>query len=110
MNLSRLVPKVSLIKLSAMQDRKPMKVNINGEDLCLTRIGNEVFAINDTCTHSEASLSEGDVTDYKIECWLHGAEFDLRTGEALTLPANIAAKTYPVSIVDDVVEVHFTDK
>ena len=87
-----------------------MKVNLNGEDLCLTRIGNEVFAINDTCTHSEASLSEGDVTDFKIECWLHGAEFDLRSGEALTLPANIAVKTYQVSIVDDVVEVQFTDK
>jgi 3-phenylpropionate/trans-cinnamate dioxygenase ferredoxin subunit len=101
---------VSSIKLSALQDRKPVKISINGEDICLTRIGNEVFAINDMCTHSEASLSEGDVTNFKIECWLHGAEFDLRTGEALTLPANIAVKTYPVSIVDDVVEVHFTDK
>ena len=68
---------MSSIKLSAMQDRKPMKVNINGEDLCLTRIGNEVFAINDTCTHSEASLSEGDVTDFKIECWLHGGSSTL---------------------------------
>ena len=93
------------IKFSSMQDRKPVKVNVNGEDVCLTRIGDEVFAIDDVCTHSDASLSEGDVTDYKIECWLHGAEFDLRTGEALTLPANIAAKTYPVSINDDVVEV-----
>jgi 3-phenylpropionate/trans-cinnamate dioxygenase ferredoxin subunit len=101
---------VSSIKLSELQDRKPVKVSINGEDICLTRVGNEVFAINDMCTHSEASLSEGDVTDFKIECWLHGAEFDLRTGEALTLPANIAVKTYPVSIVDDVVEVHVTDK
>ena len=96
---------MTTIKFSSMQDRKPVKVNVNGEDVCLTRIGNEVFAIGDVCTHSDASLSEGDVTDYKIECWLHGAEFDLRTGEALTLPANIAAKTYPVSINDDVVEV-----
>jgi len=110
MNLLRLVHKVSSINFSALQDRKPVKVSINGEDLCLTRIGNEVFAISDMCTHSEASLSEGDVTDFKIECWLHGAEFDLRTGQALTLPANIAVKTYPVSIVDDVVEVQFTDK
>jgi 3-phenylpropionate/trans-cinnamate dioxygenase ferredoxin subunit len=101
---------VSSIKLSELQDRKPVKVSMNGEDICLTRIGNEVFAINDMCTHSEASLSEGDVTDFKIECWLHGAEFDLRTGEALTLPANIPVKTYPVSVVDDVVEIHFTDK
>ena len=54
--------------------------------------------MDDTCTHSEASLSEGDVTDFKIECWLHGAEFDLRTGEAITLPANIALETYPVRI------------
>ena len=101
---------MSSIKFSALKDRKPVKVSINGEDLCLTRIGNEVFAISDMCTHSEASLSEGDVTDFKIECWLHGAEFDLRTGQALTLPANIAVKTYPVSIVDDVVQVQFTDK
>ena len=102
--------KVSSIKFSELQDRKPKKVSINGEDICLTRIGDEVFAINDTCTHSEASLSEGDVTDFKIECWLHGAEFDLRTGEALTLPANIAVKTYPVNIVDDVIEVQLTNK
>jgi 3-phenylpropionate/trans-cinnamate dioxygenase ferredoxin subunit len=101
---------VSSINFSELHDRKPVKVSINGEDICLTRIGNEVFAINDMCTHSEASLSEGDVTDFKIECWLHGAEFDLRTGEALTLPANIPVKTYPVSVVDDVIEVHFTDK
>jgi 3-phenylpropionate/trans-cinnamate dioxygenase ferredoxin subunit len=101
---------VSSINFSKLHDRKPVKVSINGEDICLTRIGNEVFAINDMCTHSEASLSEGDVTDFKIECWLHGAEFDLRTGEALTLPANIPVKTYPVSVVDDVIEVHFTDK
>jgi 3-phenylpropionate/trans-cinnamate dioxygenase ferredoxin subunit len=96
---------MSSINFSSMQDRKPVKVNVNGEDICLTRIGDEVFAIGDVCTHSDASLSEGDVTDYKIECWLHGAEFDLRTGQALTLPANIAAKTYPVKITNDVVEV-----
>ena len=56
-------------------------------------------------TMTDEVATEGDVTDYKIECWLHGAEFDLRTGQALTLPANIAAKTYPVKITNDVVEV-----
>jgi 3-phenylpropionate/trans-cinnamate dioxygenase ferredoxin subunit len=96
---------MSTLKFSSMQERKPVKVTVNGEDVCVTRIGNEVFAIGDICTHSDASLSEGEVTDFKIECWLHGAEFDLRTGEALTLPANIAVKTYPVTIIDDTVEV-----
>jgi 3-phenylpropionate/trans-cinnamate dioxygenase ferredoxin subunit len=96
---------VTSINFSSLQDRKPVKVTIDGEDICLTRVGDQVFAIGDLCTHSDASLSEGDVTDFKIECWLHGAEFDLRTGEALTLPANIPAKTYPVTVVNDVVEI-----
>jgi 3-phenylpropionate/trans-cinnamate dioxygenase ferredoxin subunit len=96
---------MTTLNFSSMQDRKPIKVSVNGEEICVTRIGSEVFAIGDNCTHSDASLSEGDVTDYKIECWLHGAEFDLRTGEALTLPANIPVKTYPVNVVNDVVEI-----
>jgi len=99
------VRKVTSINFSSLQDRKPIKVTIDGEDICLTRVGDQVFAIGDLCTHSDASLSEGDVTDFKIECWLHGAEFDLRTGEALTLPANIPAKTFPVTVVNDVVEI-----
>jgi len=98
------------IKYSDLQDSKPIKVNVDGEDICVTRIGDEVFAIGDNCTHSDASLSEGDVTNFKIECWLHGAEFDLRTGEALTLPANIPAKTYPVAVIDGTVQISVNTK
>jgi len=86
------------LQLDQLTDRKPVKLEKNGKTICVTRIGNEVFAIDDTCSHSEASLSEGEVTDFKIECWLHGAEFDLRTGEAVTLPANIPLETYSVTI------------
>ena len=84
------------INFSSLQDRKPIKVTIDGEDICLTRVGDQVFAIGDLCTHSDASLSEGDVTDFKIECWLHGAEFDLRTGEVATPPASIPVETFEV--------------
>ncbi|TRZ71453.1 MAG: non-heme iron oxygenase ferredoxin subunit [Streptomycetaceae bacterium] len=86
------------LQLDQLTDRKPVKLEKNGKTICVTRIGNEVFAIDDTCSHSEASLSEGEVTDFKIECWLHGAEFDLRTGEAVTLPANIPLETYSVTV------------
>ena len=86
------------LQLDQLADGKPVKLEKNGKTICVTRIGDEVFAIDDTCSHSEASLSEGDVTDYKIECWLHGAEFDLRTGEAVTLPANIPLETYSVTV------------
>ena len=78
-------------------DSKPMKLEKNGHAICVTRVGEEFFAIADTCSHSEASLAEGEVSGTKIECWLHGAEFDLRSGAALTLPATTAVNTYPVT-------------
>ena len=84
--------------LDQITEGKPVRIEKDGKSICVARIGSEVFAIADTCTHSDASLSEGDISGFKIECWLHGAEFDLRTGEALTLPANIPLETYSVKI------------
>jgi 3-phenylpropionate/trans-cinnamate dioxygenase ferredoxin subunit len=96
---------MSDISLATLVDGKPVRIEKNGETICLTRIRSEVFAINDVCSHSDASLSEGDISNFKIECWLHGAEFDVRTGEALTPPAVAPVKTYPVTIDGDSVTV-----
>ena len=95
------------INLDQLQNGTPVKIEKDGKTICLTRVGDEVFAINDTCSHSDASLSEGEVSDYKIECWLHGAEFDLRTGVALTLPATQAVETYAVTVDGNSVTVEF---
>ena len=86
------------ISLSSLVPGKPTRATLGNEDLCVARIGDEVFAVADIYSHAEASLSEGELTDHKIECWLHGAEFDLRTGAALTPPASQAVKTYPVLV------------
>ena len=91
--------------LSELVQGKPVKVEKDGKTICVARDGDEVFAVDDTCSHSDASLSEGDVTDFKIECWLHGAEFDLRTGEALTPPAVAPLHTYGVHVDGDSVTV-----
>jgi 3-phenylpropionate/trans-cinnamate dioxygenase ferredoxin subunit len=98
------------LSLASLTEGKPQRIEKNGESICVARVGAEVFAISDTCSHSEASLSEGDILGFKIECWLHGAEFDLRTGEALTLPANIPAKTYPVIVTEDTVQISVNTK
>ena len=90
---------------SELQQGKPVKVEKDGKTICVARVGDEVFAVDDTCSHSDASLSEGDVTGFKIECWLHGAEFDLRTGEALTPPAVAPIHTYGVHVDGDSVTV-----
>ena len=89
---------MSDLTLDQLAHGKPMRIEKDGKSICVAKIGDEVFAIDDTCTHSDASLSEGDISDFKIECWLHGAEFDLRTGQALTLPATQALETYAVKI------------
>ena len=96
---------MSDLKLSELTSGKPIKIEKDGRAICVARVGDEVFAVDDTCSHSDASLSEGDITDFKIECWLHGAEFDLRTGEALTPPAVAPLKTFSVSVDGDSVTV-----
>lgn len=84
------------IKFSDLINRKPLKVLIGESEVCIVRVDEEVFAVADTCSHSNASLSEGDVNEFKIECWLHGAEFDLRTGAVVTPPATQPLQKYEV--------------
>ena len=85
------------LDFSVLAEGKPVAIDVDGVAVCVARVGNEVFAVADTCTHSEASLSEGEITGTKIECWLHGAEFDLRTGQALTPPATESLKSFKVN-------------
>lgn len=84
------------IAFDSLLDGKPVVVDVAGVAVCVVKVDDDIYAVEDTCTHSEASLSEGEVTGTKIECWLHGAEFDLKTGAALTPPATSALKTFNV--------------
>jgi 3-phenylpropionate/trans-cinnamate dioxygenase ferredoxin subunit len=93
------------IAFANLTDGKPQKFELGGKEVCVTRIGQEVFAVADMCTHAEASLSEGEVSNFKIECWLHGAEFDLRTGEAKTPPAVEGLETFLVRRDGDTVTI-----
>lgn len=90
-------------------DRVPqgagMRVDIGEHRLALFRIGSDVYAIGDRCSHAEASLSEGEVFDTEVECPRHGSAFDLTTGEALALPATSPVPVYDVKVEDGVVYV-----
>ena len=87
---------MSEIAFDTLVEGKPVAIEVDGTPVCVVKVADEVFAVADTCTHSEASLAEGEVTGNKIECWLHGAEFDLKTGKALTPPATESLKTFNV--------------
>ncbi|MHB8275504.1 MAG: non-heme iron oxygenase ferredoxin subunit [Dermatophilaceae bacterium] len=76
-----------------------VQVEIGGRRVAIVRdsAGN-IHAIDDTCSHANVSLSEGDVEDSEIECWLHGSRFDLRSGKPTGLPAITPIAVYPVKI------------
>jgi 3-phenylpropionate/trans-cinnamate dioxygenase ferredoxin subunit len=77
------------------------RFDVGNERICLVRIGDDFYAIGDTCSHEDYSLAEGEVfeDELSIECWRHGSAFSLKTGDPNTLPA-----TQPVPVYDVVVE------
>ena len=87
--------------LGELEEGQPMRVELAGTPISLVRTEGEVFAINDICSHADVSLSEGEVEDGHIECWLHGSRFDLRTGKPSGLPATRPVPVYPVTIEGD---------
>jgi len=78
------------------------RFEIDGHKIAIIRIGDDFYALGDTCSHANFSLSEGEVDpdECTIECWKHGSLFDVRTGEALTLPATRPVPTYDVVVED----------
>jgi 3-phenylpropionate/trans-cinnamate dioxygenase ferredoxin subunit len=86
-----------------------LRVVLHGVPVAVVRDEDgRVHAVADTCSHAAVSLSEGEVDDCSIECWLHGSRFDLLTGEPTALPAIRPIPVYPVSIEGDDVLVDVT--
>ena len=94
-----------LFPLEELAPDSAKRVEVSGHEIAVVRIGDDVYAIGDTCSHAEVSLSEGWVEpdECAIECVAHGAMFDLETGEPLSLPATRAVPVYEVSVVDSMV-------
>lgn len=80
---------------------------VDGKPVAVVRLGDDVYAVGDTCSHADLSLSDGEVfpEEKTIECWKHGSRFDLVTGEALTLPATMPIPVFVARVVDGNVEV-----
>jgi naphthalene 1,2-dioxygenase system ferredoxin subunit len=76
------------------------RVEIEGRVLGLFRIGDQVFALDDICSHGHAHLSEGALEDFTIECPLHGGLFDVRSGRALCAPVTRDVACHEVRITD----------
>lgn len=88
-----------ICRLTDLAEGKALRVDVDGADVCLVHTRGQVFAIDDTCSHAEVSLSEGDVDGCFIECWLHGSRFDLRNGEPASPPATEPVPAYSVRVI-----------
>ena len=85
-------------------------VEISGTPVAIIRTGGEIFALHDVCSHEEVPLSEGDIYDHTVECWLHGSCFDLTTGQPTGPPATKPVATYSVQTYGDDVYVSLPDQ
>jgi 3-phenylpropionate/trans-cinnamate dioxygenase ferredoxin subunit len=61
----------------------------------------DFHALSDVCSHGQVSLSDGEVEGCMVECWLHGSQFDVRTGKPVQLPATQPVPVYPVTVEGD---------
>jgi nitrite reductase/ring-hydroxylating ferredoxin subunit len=98
---------VRVADLEAIGAGELLGVKVEGKAVCLARVDDEVYAFADNCSHRDFPLSSGELEpeNCAITCDWHGARFDIRTGEALSLPATRPIRVYPCRIEDGAVYV-----
>jgi 3-phenylpropionate/trans-cinnamate dioxygenase ferredoxin component len=89
---------VKIAPLEDLPEGRGVRVHVGPLELAVFRVGEEVFALGDECSHAKASLSEGEVFDGEVECPRHGSPFDLKTGRPMALPATAPVPVFPVEV------------
>jgi 3-phenylpropionate/trans-cinnamate dioxygenase ferredoxin component len=92
------------IRVCSVSDVAPesaIPVEVGGKELAIVHSNGSFYAITDECSHAAIPLSEGDVGDDEIECYMHGSRFDLRTGEPIGLPATEPVPIYRCQVEGD---------
>ena len=89
---------VRACSVDEVPDDEGLAVDIGPLTIAIARCGDEYAAVQDVCSHAEVALSEGEVTDCTVECWLHGSRFDLRTGKPIGPPATEPVATFAVQV------------
>ncbi len=86
-------------KLSNLKEQEVTGVSVDGEQIALYRLGNEIFATTDICTHEQCEISENFyIEENEVECTCHGSRFDIKTGENTVPPAAEPLKTFKTKI------------
>lgn len=95
-------------QITRMEDLPPgerLFIEINQQRIVLFNISGRIFAIGDVCSHDEGPVGDGEIDGMDIICPRHGAKFDIQSGKAISLPAVEDIPSYPVRVVDGMVEI-----
>jgi len=88
-------------KVSDIPPGTTRRVVVDGLEILLCNVDGKIYGIEDVCTHDGGPLDQGELEGDRVVCPRHGATFDVRTGDALTLPAVLPVMTYEVSVEGD---------
>ena len=97
---------ITFYPVAKVDDIKPgelkyVEVGPDFDPVCLVNFEGEFYALNDCCTHQDASLSDGEIVGNDLECPLHGGAFDIKTGKPTSFPVVTPVDMYPIKIEDD---------
>jgi 3-phenylpropionate/trans-cinnamate dioxygenase ferredoxin subunit len=90
---------------SELPNGERLFVEVESKSIVIFNIAEQFFAIADICTHDDGPLGDGDLEGYNIVCPRHGAEFDVRTGKVMQMPAVVDVPAYPVRVVNGMIQV-----
>lgn len=96
---------VEIAPASELPNGERLFVDVGDKTLVIFNIAGQLFAIGDVCSHDDGPVGEGDLEGYNIVCPRHGAEFDVRTGKVMQMPAVVDIPAYPVKVVDGMIQV-----
>ena len=96
---------VEIAPASELPNGERLFVEVADRPLVIFNIAGQYFAIGDVCTHDDGPLGDGDLEGFNVVCPRHGAEFDIRTGKVMQMPAVVDIPAYPVRVVEGMIQV-----
>jgi 3-phenylpropionate/trans-cinnamate dioxygenase ferredoxin subunit len=96
---------VEVSPVNELKNGERLFVEVGDRSLVIFNIAGDFFAIGDVCSHDDGPVGEGELEGFSIICPRHGAEFDIRTGKVMQLPAVVDIPAYPVRVVDGQIQV-----
>ncbi len=96
---------LEIAPLSDLPNGERLFIEVEGRSLVIFNIAGQFFAIGDICSHDDGPVGDGDIEGFNIVCPRHGGEFDVRTGQAVQMPAVVDIPAYPVKVVDGMIHI-----